>query len=195
MSYVARYAGMLKEATDECNTAMALDSTNYIFRSCAYSFMNLGQTERAADFLRLDAGSEWVAYVEPYLLLRQGNVAAAREAVKHMPTAHRYHRDLLEACLQPRPADLDRLAQEAETTLPTDPDPENWYNEAAVFAYCGKEGAALHLLESAIENNYCAYSNLLTDPLLAKLRSDPDIDRLLTAAHECQEAVRNASAQ
>ena len=35
-----------------------------------------------------------------------------------------------------------------------------------------KRFTARHRLESAIENNYCAYSNLLTDPLLVKLRSD-----------------------
>ena len=124
MSYVYRYAGMLEEATNECNTALALDPGNYIFRSCAWAFMELGKTDRAADFIRLDAGSEWAAYVEPSLLLREGKVAEAREAVKHMPTAPRYHRDLLESCLQLRPAsDLDRLAQEAETSFPADPDP------------------------------------------------------------------------
>jgi len=192
MSYVYRYAGMLQQATNECNTAMALDPGNYIFRSCAWAFMELGKAERAADFIRLDAGSEWAAYVTPSLLLREGRVADAREAVQHMPTAPRYHRDLLESCLQLRPAsDLDRLAHDAETSFPADPDPETWYYEASLFAYCGKEKAAIHLLGSAIANNYCSYSNLLTDPLLAKLRSDPDVDQLLTAARECQEAVTN----
>jgi hypothetical protein len=192
MSYVYRYAGMLQQATNECNTAMALDPGNYIFRSCAWAFMELGKAERAADFIRLDAGSEWAAYVTPSLLLREGRIADAREAVQHMPTAPRYHRDLLESCLQLRPAsDLDRLAEDAEASFPADPDPETWYYEASLFAYCGKPKAAIHLLGSAIANNYCAYSNLLTDPLLAKLRSDPDIDKLLTAARECQEAVTN----
>ncbi len=194
MSYVYRYAGMLPEATNECNTAVALDPGNYIFRSCAWPFMDLGQTDRAADFVRLDAGSLWASYVKPYLLLRAGKVAEAREAVKQMPTAARYHRDVFESCLNLRPAsDLDRLAHEAETSYPAEPDPELWYNEGALFAYCGKKQAALHLLESAIDNNYCAYSNLLTDPLLEKLRSDPDIDPLVKAARECQEAVRAAN--
>jgi tetratricopeptide (TPR) repeat protein len=193
MSYVYRYAGMLQEATNECNTALALDPSNYIFRSCAWAFMELGKTDRAADFIRLDAGSEWAAYVQPSLLLREDKIAEAREAVKHMPTAPRYHRDLLESCLELRPAsDLDKLAQEAETSYPSDPDPETWYYEGALFAYCGKQKAAIHLLQSAIDNNYCAYSNLLTDPLLSKLRSDPDIDKLLTSAHECQEAVKGS---
>ncbi len=74
-----------------------------------------------------------------------------------------------------------------------DPDPETWYYEGALFAYCGKKPAALHLLQSAIQNNYCAYSNLLADPLLTRLRSDPDIDKLLTSARECQDAVREST--
>ena len=191
MGYVYRYAGMLEQSTDECNTALALDPGNYSFRSCAWAFMELGKTERAADFVRLDAGSEWAAYVTPSILLRQGKIAEAREAVKRMPTTPRYHRDLLEACLQLRPAaDLDRMAQEAETNLPTEPDPETWYIQGALFAFCGKKQAALHLLQSAVEQNYCAHSNLLSDPLLGKLRADAAFDKVLTAAGACQEAVR-----
>jgi serine/threonine protein kinase/tetratricopeptide (TPR) repeat protein len=194
MSYVYRYAGMLDQATNECNTALALDPVNYTFRSCAWAFMELGKPERAADFVRLDAGSEWAAYVTPSILLRQGKVAEAREAVKRMPSAPRYYRDLLEACLQLRPAaELDRMAQEAETSLPTDPDPETWYYQGALFAYCGKREAALHLLQSAVGQNYCAHQNLLTDPMLAKLREDAAFDKVLTAAGVCQEAVRTES--
>ena len=196
MSYVYRYAGMLEQATTECNSAIALDPANYIFRSCAWPFMELGNTSRAADFVRLDAGSEWAAYVMPSLLLREGNIPEAREAVKHMPTAPRYHRDLLESCLGLKPAsDLDRIAQESETSYPSDPDPETWYYEGSLFAYCGKQKAALHLLQSAIQNNYCSYENLLADPLMAKLRADPAMDKLLTQARECQEAVQGTNAQ
>ena len=191
MSYVYRYAGMLEQSAGECNTALALDPGNYLFRSCAWAFMELGKTERAADFIRLDAGSEWAAYIMPSLLLREGKVSEAREAVKLMPMAPRYHRDLLESCLQLRPAaDLDRIAREAETTLPTEPDPETWYYQGALFGYCGKKPAALHLLQSAVEQNYCAYSNLLSDPLLATLRAEPAFNRVLTAASKCQDAVR-----
>jgi serine/threonine protein kinase/tetratricopeptide (TPR) repeat protein len=191
MGYVYRYAGMLEQSANECNTALALDPGNYTFRSCAWAFMELGKTERAADFVRLDAGSEWAAYITPSILLREGKIAEAREAVKRMPTAPRYRRDLLESCLQLRPAaDLDRIAHDAETSLPTEPDPETWYYQGTLFAYCGKKQAALHLLQSAVEQNYCAHENLLYDPLLAKLRTDTAFDKVLTAAGACQEAVR-----
>jgi hypothetical protein len=193
MGYVYRYAGMLEQSANECNTALALDPGNYAFRSCAWAFMELGKIERAADFVRLDAGSEWALYAMPSVFLRQGKISEAREAVKRMPTTPRYHRDLLEACLQLRPAsELDRMAQEAETSLPTEPDPETWYYQGALFAYCGKKQAALHLLQSAVEQNYCAHENLLNDPLLAKLRTDTAFDKVLTAAGACQEAIRAA---
>jgi serine/threonine protein kinase len=190
VAYVYRYAGMLQQSADECNTALSLDPGNYIFRSCAWAFMELGKTARAADFVRLDAGSEWAAYVTPSILLREGKVQEAREAVKHMPSTPRYHRDLLEACLQLRPAtDLDRMAQEAETTQPVELDAETWYYQGAIFAFCGKKQAALHLLQSAVDQNYCAHENLLSDPLLAKLRTDTAFDKVLTSAGACQAAV------
>ena len=149
---------------------------------------------RAADFIRLDAGSEWAAYITPSLLLREGKIAEAQEAVKHMSTAPRYHRDLLEACLQLRPAsDLDRIAQELEANRAAEADPEILYYEGALLGYCGKKQAALDLLQSAVERNYCSYSNLVSDPLLAKLRSDPAIDKVLTSARVCQEAFRSSS--
>src|SRR4030081_1205644 len=196
MGYVYRYAGMLQQAANECNTATSLDPGNYTFRSCAWAFMEMGNPERAADFVRLDAGSEWAAYAMPSILLREGKIPEAREAVKHMPTTPVYHRDLLESCLQLRPAaDLDRIAHEAENSLPSDPDPETWYYQGALFAFCGKKQAALHLLQSAVEQNYCSYENLLSDPLLAKLRADTAFDKVLTSAHTCQETVRASASK
>jgi len=75
VSVVYRYAGMLEQSTNECNMALTLDPGNYTFRSCTWAFMELGKTDRAADFIHLDAGSEWANYVTPSLLLREGKIA------------------------------------------------------------------------------------------------------------------------
>jgi eukaryotic-like serine/threonine-protein kinase len=196
MAYVYRYAGLLEKSAIECNKSLQLDPGNYQFRSCAWAFMELGDTSRAMDFIRLDMGSEWAAYVTPSLLLRENKVSEAREAVKHMPTTPRYHRDLLEACLGLKPAsELDRIAQEDETAPPKDFDPEAWYYQGAILGFCGKNQAALHMLGAAVAQNYCAHSNLLSDPLLAKLRSDPAFNKVLTASSECQEAMLNPPPQ
>ena len=44
--------------------------------------MELGKFERAFDFIQLDAGSEWANYVTPSLLLREGKLPEARDAVR-----------------------------------------------------------------------------------------------------------------
>jgi serine/threonine protein kinase/TolB-like protein/Tfp pilus assembly protein PilF len=195
MAVVYRYGGMLDESSHECETAVSLDPGNYQFRSCAWAFMERSKFDRAMDFIRLDAGSEWANYVTPSLLLRQGKLAEAREAVKRMPSSPHYHRDLLEACVGLKPAsELERMAHEAETAQPSDPDPELAYYQGAIFASCGKKAAALHMLKTAVELNYCAYSNLLSDPLLRTLHSEREFDQVLTAAHECQQAMQSGNA-
>jgi len=186
LSYVLRYTGMLDQSERECDNAIALDPGNYQFRSCAWAFSALGKTERAMDFLRLDAGSEWAATNTPPLLLRQGKVAEARESVKKMPAG--VWRELLEACLDPRQPVLDGVAHRAETTLLADPDPENRYDMGTLMAMCGQSESALRLLKNSVGHNYCPYSALLADPALVKLRGTPEFSQLSSSAKDCQNS-------
>jgi TolB-like protein len=196
LSYVLRYAGMQEKATQECNTARSLDPGNFTFRSCAWAFMALGQTDRAMDFVHLDAGSEWAAWATPYVYLTAGNVALAREAVKSVAKAPIYHRDLLVACTQAqRPADMDRIVRDEEASVMTEPDPEAWYHVGALMAYCGQKDAALRLLKAAVQQNYCAYSALLEDPMLKSLRKEAAFNEVLTAASTCQETLKEGRGQ
>jgi tetratricopeptide (TPR) repeat protein len=196
MAVVLRYAGMQEESARECDTALELSPGNYQFRSCAWAFMELGQTQRAMDFVNLDAGSEWAASATMSVLLREGKLAEARESVKKVSPAAHYHRDLLEACLGMRPpSELDRTTAFVEASVLSEPDPEPWYYEGTIMAFCGKPAIALHMINAAVEQNYCSYSALLSDPLLAKLRSSKEFDAVLTAAHQCQESVRNPQPQ
>lgn len=196
MAYVLRYAGFQEESARECDIALELSPGNARLRSCAWGFLELGRTQRAMDFVRLDAGSEWAAFMMPSVLLREGKVAEARESVKKISNNSQYHRDLLEACLGMRPAsELDKVTAESETSVLAEPDPEPWYEQGTIMAYCGKPAIALHMLTAAVEQNYCSYSALLSDPLLAKIRGSKEFDAVLTAAHQCQESVRNPQGQ
>jgi tetratricopeptide (TPR) repeat protein len=196
LSYVLRYAGMLERATQECNTARSLDPGNFDFRSCAWAFLELGKTDRAMDFVHLDAGSEWASWVTPYVYLAAGNAAQARESVKNVAKSPSYHRELLVACTQTqRPADIDRIVREAESSAMMEPDPEAWYHVGALMAYCGQKDVALRLLKAAVQQNYCAYSALLEDPLLKDLRKDTAFNQVLTAGSACQEALKERRGQ
>jgi len=72
----------------------------------------------------------------------------------------------------------------------TEPDPEAWYHVGALMAYCGQNEAALRLLKAAVQQNYCAYSALLEDPLLKGLRKEMAFNEVLTAGSACQEALK-----
>jgi len=191
LSYVLRYTGLQEQAEQECNTARALDPGNYNFRTCAWAFLQLGHTQAAQEFVNLDAGSEWAAWATPYVYLSAGNIAQAREAAKNVGKASRYHRDLLVACLaSPPPADLASVVNRTKTDVLSELDPEAWYRVAAVMAYCGQKAPALELLKTAVQQNYCAHSALLSDPLLKDLRKETAFNEVLTAASQCENAVR-----
>jgi eukaryotic-like serine/threonine-protein kinase len=191
LSYVLRYAGMQEQATQECDKARSLDPGNSDFRSCAWAFLELGRTDKAMDFVHLDPGTEWAAWVSTYVHLASGNVAQARESAKNLSQAPAYHRELLTACTQAqRPADMNRIVRESESSVMTDLDPEAWYHVGALLAYCGQKDPALRLLNAAVQQNYCSYSALLEDPLLRDLRKDMAFNQVLTAASACQEPLK-----
>jgi hypothetical protein len=76
------------------------------------------------------------------------------------------------------------------TTPLAAPDAELLFYEGAIFVDCEKRHAALHLLQSAIQQNYCAYSNLQLDPLLRKIRETPEFDKVI-AVQTCQVNLDN----
>ena len=111
--------------------------------------------------------------------------------MKHMPVAPHYLRDLLEGCLDlPPPPELDLIVHKAVVTVSTEPDPESAYYQGAILAFCGRKPAAINTITNAIGGDYCAYSQLQSDPLLVKLRGTSEFDRLLAAAKECQQRYR-----
>ena len=191
LSYVLRYAGMLDKSTQECNTARALDPGNFAFRSCAMSFLEMGKTDRAMDFVQLDAGSEWAAWMTPYIYLAEGNVAEAHAAARNMGKASSYHRELMEACTaSARSADLAKIVRDTESSVMMEPDAEAWYRVGSLMATCGQKEPALRLLKAAVQQNYCAYTALLDDPLLKDLRKETAFNEVLTAASSCQAVFK-----
>ncbi len=197
LGYVLRYAGLLDDAARECDTALSLDRGNYQFRSCSWVFAQLGEPQRAMEFVRLDAGSEWAARQTAFILLGQGKLADARQSIQRMSDAPLVGRDLLRVCLDPeQTSQLSGAAQKIETAALAGVDAEPRYEFGALLSYCGRKDAALRLLRSAVEHNYCAYTALKTDPLLVKFRGTTEFSELLSAAKECQNrflAQRNQS--
>jgi serine/threonine protein kinase/tetratricopeptide (TPR) repeat protein len=188
LSYVMRYAGFLEHSTQECDIALGLDPGYYRLRSCALAFFELGKTDRAMDYFRLDANSEWGRAHLPAILLREGKIDEAEEAIKNMPDLAIWFKPLLSQCVQSggvtQQQNIDAKTQAALLGIR---DPELLYYQGSLMAFCGNHDLAVRMIASAIQRNYCAYSALELDPLLASLRGTPEFRHLREAATKCQQ--------
>ena len=185
LAYVLRYGGAIDESARECDAAYALDSGDYQFRSCAFTFTELGDYTRAIDFLRLDAGSHWSNTNLVRTYLRQGRTAEARRLLQQMGSD--WGNGMLKCLDGPYSADLASAGQQAAQRVLADPDPEVHYGVSADFINCHQPDIALMLLKSAIiTGHYCGFDGLKNDVAFAPLRSRPEFAELLSAARQCQ---------
>lgn len=184
MSYVLRFGGLLEKSAEHCEKAFLLDPRNHTsgLRSCAVVFLLRGDYARTVNYLHLDEGSEFERALTLHMLVAQGKEGeAVRLGSSRVPQWGTYR--MLLACAAKRPAaDIAPLAAEV---MPSD-DPESNYFSAAHLAYCGQTAAARELLLHAVDNNYCGYPAMTTDPLLANLRSTPEFAHVEAAGRECR---------
>ncbi len=187
LSYVLRYAGRFEEAGRECDRALQLDPANYNLRSCAIPFEMLRQYDRAREFARLDAGSGISSWRMAAILLAEGKI---QEAV---PILMDLQNDWVQARLALaylRHDDRERitnLSERSEGIVVNLLDPEQAYFDARIQSFCEQRQAALRQLRRAIENNYCAYPALDTDPLLENIRNTPEFQEIRKAAGSCYQ--------
>ena len=187
LSYVLRYAGLSKEAAQECDAAVRLDPGNYQFRSCASVFSTTGQFERARDFLKLDAGSEWSNNVEISLLLREGKTSEAVERLRKMPESSFFHVRALQACYEtPQPPGSQQILEQFEKEIFAYRDPEPKFTQAGNYNACLGNKFTARLMKSAIEGGFCGYDSLQLDPILTAFRKAPEYPAVLAQAKECQ---------
>ena len=187
LGYVLRYPSLLNESAQECDAALALDRGDYALRACSWTFAQLGRPQRATEFARLDSGLEWAARVTAFVLMGQGQMAEARQTIQRVSDDPLMGRDLIQFCLDPQQTtQLHRATRKIETAALAGINAEPRYWVGAALSYCGQKDAALQLLRSAVEHNYCAYTALQTDPLLVRFRGTPEFGELLSAAKECQ---------
>jgi TolB-like protein/predicted Ser/Thr protein kinase len=188
LAYVYRYGGFLDDSARQCDAALALDPSNYAFRSCSLTFFELGKYEHALDFARLDAGSKWSNGVVGMILVRQGKMDEASKFVAASPYTYYDFFEPLRAFLAHRPAsEVAAIAHQFEVKAMADRDGEPKYLEAPLDAFSGQRDVALRLLRRAEEQGYCGYPAMDNDPLFASIRSAPQFAAIRSAGIECQK--------
>jgi TolB-like protein/predicted Ser/Thr protein kinase len=186
LSYVLRYGGAIEESARECDTALTLDPGNYRFRSCSFTFDQLGNYAHAMQFLQLDPGTEWSSSNTMREYIRGGQLAKAREIAQNFPDLGWAR--LAMACMDnPSSEEAVKHAHQAAAFTTADPDPEVRYVTAGDILFCGQKELAMNMLKSSVANHFCAYAGLQNDSSWAKLRGTPEFAELVAAAKQCRD--------
>jgi TolB-like protein/Flp pilus assembly protein TadD len=172
LSYVLRYAGLLEEAMKECDAALALDPHSSRFRSCGSTFQFAGQYERAIEYLRLDAGTDWQREREAEVRLLQGRrEEAARMFEATGSEGAAFARFLLKT---DSPAERDAIAAKLASDAAADPDPEGKYHAASFLCGTGYPKAGLTALRDAVSHGFLASAAMDRNPLFDSVRKDAE---------------------
>jgi serine/threonine protein kinase len=185
LGYVLRYAGLLEESARECEAALARDPKSYRWRSCAQTYIDLGDYERAKTFLDLDAGSEIVRRMTQTMLLRQGRY---EEALAEAPPRGSKIGDWYRDCLARRPpsagSPLPVGVREAVLQIR---DSEPKYAISGMIAFCGDRESALQILRKGVEQNFCSSPAMDHDPRFDSIRKTPEFAAIRQAGIDCQK--------
>jgi len=76
--------------------------------------------------------------------------------------------------------------QQVRSAPMADHDPFSKYMQAAWDSFCDQPVFAFGELRRAISQNYCAYPQMETDPLLAKVRAMPEFAEIRSLGIACQ---------
>ena len=168
-----RYAGLLEDSERECDAALALDPGDFIFRSCSLAFMELGNTDKALRYLRLDSGSEFAANVLPGILLREGKTREAGMAAERMSKGPPWYNSLLPSGRPKWPPLSVKIRQHC------------WPSVIPRLGTLRPRRSGVDLTAQRHSTNYCAVSALNADPLWVRGRRE--FGELRAEANECQK--------
>jgi DNA-binding winged helix-turn-helix (wHTH) protein/TolB-like protein/Tfp pilus assembly protein PilF len=187
-AYVLWNAGLLGEAESECERTRSLDAGTEDLATCGHFFITLGKYDRARDYFHLVSGTEYEKSGQVEILLREGKEEEALKILKSLPTTNIYGLQLLEPCLRHQPPPNGGAgAQNLRSSVIADYDGGANYDLAAVDSFCGHPKFASRELRRAIEQNYCSYPQMETDPLLAKVRAKPEFAEIRSLGIACQQ--------
>jgi hypothetical protein len=189
LSYVLRYGGAIEDSARECDRARALDRGSPAFRSCSFTFRQLGNYEHAMDFLQADSGSKWSEANRVRVLVLQGKKEQAI-AVAQQQGDFPYLMGFVTCRDNPSSAAVAKALNETLDRTLADPDHEVAYVFAADFSLCGRNDQAITLMKYSIAGGYCGYTGMIKDRAFAPVADLPEFNTLLSSAKKCQDNFR-----
>ncbi len=197
LGYAYRFAGMLKESADECERARQLDPGVKLNSSALNSHLYLGDYDKFLQSLPANSDAALILFYKGFGEYHKKNWD---QAVKWFEKAFELRPTLLQAkvgkalseSISKRDGKALAMLHEMEDKIEDRGvrDAEASYKIAQAFAVANDKTSALRVLKRSIENGFFAYPYFISDPLLIKLRAEPEFTRLLGLAQQRHEAFR-----
>jgi DNA-binding winged helix-turn-helix (wHTH) protein/TolB-like protein/Tfp pilus assembly protein PilF len=197
LGYAYRFAGMLTESVKECERARELDPGVKLNSSALNAYLYLGQYDRFLESLPRDTESPLILFYRAFGEYHKRNFA---ESARRFDSVFELHPSLLQVrigkALSHGIHHEDQkgieFLQDTEAKVATRGvgDPEALYKLGQGYAVLGDKQAALRVLRSSIEGGFFSFPYLQTDPLLASLRDEKELHRLLTVARQRHQAFK-----
>ena len=197
LGYAYRFAGMLKESADECERARQLDPGVKLNSSALNSHLYLGDYDKFLQSLPANSDAALILFYKGFGEYHKKNWD---QAVKGFEKAFELRPTLLQAkvgkalseSISKRDGKALAMLHEMEDKIEDRGvrDAEASYKIAQAFAVANDKTSALRVLKRSIENGFFAYPYFISDPLLVKLKAEPEFTRLLGLAQQRHEAFR-----
>ncbi len=193
LSYIYRYAGMLKESEKAAQKALKLDPANKIFRSIGHSYLYIGNYQKAYETYELDKGTPWTLTKQSGVLVRQKKYQKALKCIDQVLKQESTGARALE--VSARKAFLEgKIEQGIKYTQQWEQegtwDAEMCYFVAANYGLLGDSKGCIRVMRKAIEGGFFCYPFFLIDPFLDPVRDDPEFQEVLALAKEKHEAFK-----
>jgi len=194
LSYLYRFTGMLKESANEARLALKLDPSNQRFRSVVWTYIYLGNYERALAYSDIDKGSIFENIIKGVIYFRTDqkdsalayfNYVLQIQQKGYLPTYSAICKLYLENKLEQG----KQLLRKWEQANPYDGETLYWL--ASLYGCYGDTNGCMRVLQKSIANGFFNYPLMQQDYFLDSVREDPKFQKLLALAKEKHEAFKN----
>lgn len=193
LGYIYRYAGMNEESILEMEKAVSIDPKNPNFRSLSLSYYNMGEYEKALDYLKMVESSDWTIGMKGFLFFKMGENEQALAIYDRIISTNPdgfwgLNSAFYKAILQGNNEKALQTLRKREQMVLSDSEP--LYYTAAEYALVGDREGCNRVLNMAVEGGYFNYPLMLTDTHLDLVRDDPGFKKILEKARTKHEAFK-----
>jgi tetratricopeptide (TPR) repeat protein len=190
LGYAYRFAGALNESVAECERARRIDPSVKANGSVLNAYLYLNQYDKFLGSLPDPDDSSFLLFYRGFVEYHQRNWSQATadfdRAYQIEHTMYTQIGKALSDSIVHRESEGLDLLHDLENKIQKlgVGDPEGTYKIAEAYAILGDKASALRMLRYSIDHGFFPYPYFVTDPLLDKIRNDPQFLLLMKIAQE-----------